>query len=60
MTDSAKLTHVIDVQIGQQMFDRLMTGNPVALGFDQINAQVRIAFDEEVINKLTTDDPPPD
>ena len=62
MTDSAKLTHVVDVEIGRQMFDKLMSGQPIALGFDAINAQVRIKFDQEVIKELTppkqsTDDP---
>lgn len=62
MTDSAKLTHVVDVEIGRQMFDKLISGQPIALGFDAINAQVRIKFDPEVIEGLTpqkqpTDDP---
>ncbi len=66
MTDSAKLTHVVDVEIGRQMFDKLISGQPIALGFDAINAQVRIKFDPEVIlthlegltpQKQPTDDP---
>lgn len=57
MPDTAKLTHVVDVEIGRQMFDRLISGNPIAFGFDAINLQVRVKFDAEVISELT---PPED
>lgn len=58
MTDSAKLTHVVDVVIGKNMFDRMKGGQPMTLGFEQINVMFKMAFDPEVITTLTPDDEP--
>lgn len=52
MADTAKLTHVVEVNIGTQMINMLAAGQPVTLAFESISLQVRVLLDGEVKQRL--------
>lgn len=51
MADSAKLTHVVDIVLGDRMMTMLLDGMPAILAFESLNLQVRVTLDEETKKK---------